>query len=131
MGDTKNCTSEIRSGRLNKANQFLRAAEIIESVIDDEDLADAYVTLCVHAGIAAADVICCTKLQVHSTSTNHKKAVALLATVDQINSTHLNTLIDLKTHAGYTENPTSPDTCKSAGLAARELVRSAQNSINY
>ena len=46
-----------------KAKQFVEAAETVESLADDaNDVADAYVTLCVHAGIAAADVICCKRL---------------------------------------------------------------------
>jgi hypothetical protein len=40
-------------GRLRKAEQFLDAAETIREFSDDEhDVGDAYVTLCVHAGIA-------------------------------------------------------------------------------
>ena len=62
MANTKKCTSVMRAGRLGKANQFLTAAELIASSIEDSDLADAFVTLCVHAGIAASDVICCARL---------------------------------------------------------------------
>jgi len=47
----------IREGRMAKAKQFVDAAETVEALADDpNDVADAYVTLCVHAGIAAADV---------------------------------------------------------------------------
>jgi len=35
---------------------------ISELADEHEDVADAYVTLCVHAGIAASDVICCATL---------------------------------------------------------------------
>jgi hypothetical protein len=46
-------------GRLRKAEQFMEGAETIRDLADDErDVGDAYVTLCIHAGIAAADVIC-------------------------------------------------------------------------
>jgi len=39
-----------------------RSGRDVEALADDaNDVADAYVTLCVHAGIAAADVICCTR----------------------------------------------------------------------
>ena len=55
---------------------------MIETLVDDGDLADAYVTLCVHAGIAAADVICCTALGKHATGDDHNHAVALLRQVD-------------------------------------------------
>lgn len=45
MTKSKKCTPEMKIGRLNKALQFLRAAELISSSIDDSQLADAYVTL--------------------------------------------------------------------------------------
>jgi hypothetical protein len=34
-----------------KADQFYMAAETIATTIEDQHIADAYVTLCVHAGI--------------------------------------------------------------------------------
>jgi len=49
-----------------KADQFYLAAETIATTIEDQDIADAYVTLCVQAGIAAADVICCARLGEHA-----------------------------------------------------------------
>jgi hypothetical protein len=57
---TQPCTAAIRQGRLRKAEQFLRAANLVR------DVADAYSTLCVHAGIAASDVICCARLGEHA-----------------------------------------------------------------
>lgn len=56
MPNTKRCTPATRAGRLAKARQFHLAADTVTTLIDDEEIADAYVTLCVHAGIAAADV---------------------------------------------------------------------------
>lgn len=51
---TRPCTVGIRRGRLRKADQFMEAANLIRDIADEyEDVADAYVTLCVHAGIAA------------------------------------------------------------------------------
>lgn len=53
-------------GRLRKAEQFMEAADTIHELADDErDVADAYVTLCVHAGIAASDAICGAALGEH------------------------------------------------------------------
>lgn len=126
MAHTKACTPEIRRGRLNKANEFLKAADLIESLVDDEELSDAYITLCVHAGIAASDILCCAKLGEYSVSTNHKKAVALLATFDQVNSVHLNTLLDMKTHSGYTEFASTPELRKSASTATAALLEAAR-----
>jgi hypothetical protein len=52
---------------MGKAVQFLVAAETIRDMADDEnDMGDALVTLCVHAGVAAADAICCQALGEHA-----------------------------------------------------------------
>ena len=59
---TRKCSAKDRSGRMAKARQFSDAATLISELgSDDSNLGDAYITLCVHAGIAAADVICCTQ----------------------------------------------------------------------
>ncbi len=51
----RNCDETIVKGRLAKAEQFLDAAATVRDFADDEaDVGDALVTLCVHAGIAAA-----------------------------------------------------------------------------
>jgi hypothetical protein len=43
------------------------AAEIVDAFADEDlDLDDACVTLLVHAGIAAADVVCCRRLGKHA-----------------------------------------------------------------
>ena len=72
---TRRCTDADRRGRLAKARQFLEAVELVEALADEDDLLDAMVTLCVHAGIAAADVICCARLGEHATGQNHTEAV--------------------------------------------------------
>ena len=77
------CTAEMRRGRLRKAAQFLSAATQIADLADEEaEIADVYVTLCVHSGIASADVICCSRLGEHASSENHNEAVALLGKAD-------------------------------------------------
>ena len=116
----------MRVGRLGKATQFLTAAELIASSIDDAELADAFITLCVHAGIAASDVICCAKLNEHSLGGNHNSAVGLLSQVDQDSAVHLRTLLDMKGHAGYSAVPSSPEYQESARIAAQALVDSAK-----
>lgn len=73
--ETKPCTASTRAGRMAKARQFLVAAETIATVMDDQEIADAFVTLCVHAGVAAADVICCARLGVYHSGENHNEAV--------------------------------------------------------
>ena len=99
---------------------------MIASSIEDSELADAFVTLCVHAGIAAADVICCAKLNSHSTGGNHNVAIAHLAQVDEANSVHLKTLLDMKGHAGYSDVPVTVEYQETARAAARTLVVAAK-----
>ena len=126
MVNTKKCTPVMRAGRVGKANQFLTAAELIASSIEDSDLADAFVTLCVHAGIAASDVICCAKLNEHPHGGNHNTAIAFLAQVDKDNSVHLKTLLDMKGHAGYSDISVTAEYRESARLAAQALVSAAK-----
>lgn len=128
MAETKRCTAPTRAGWLAKARQFLLSAETIATVGDDQEIADAFVTLCVHAGIAAADVICCAKLGVYHVGDNHNEAVALLASVDKSASKHLNGLLDMKTRSGYSPVLTSAADQKRAGRAAAALVAIASLS---
>ncbi|MGH8998955.1 MAG: hypothetical protein ACRDY7_06135 [Acidimicrobiia bacterium] len=111
---------------MSKADQFYLAAETIAATIDDQDIADAYVTLCVHAGIAAADVICCARLGEHAQGDDHHEAVALLSKADRAQAKHLKVLLDLKTRSGYSATPTAATDQKRAGRAAAALVRAAR-----
>ncbi len=78
MPRTRVCTPEVRRGRLRKADQFLDAAHLIGDLADEDgEIADVYATLCVHAGIAASDVVCCARLGEHSQGENHNEAIAL------------------------------------------------------
>lgn len=126
MATTRRCTAAIRQGRLGKAEEFLNAAETIAASADDEnDIGDAYVTLCVHAGIAAADVVCCARLGEHAQGTNHNEAKALLRRVDKGLADDLGILLSLKTDAGYSAKKTSADNRKRAERAAQRLVDAA------
>jgi hypothetical protein len=125
---TKRCTEADRRGRLAKARQFLEAAELVEALADEEDLLDALVTLCVHAGIAAADVICCARLGEHATGQNHTEAVELLARVDKALSRDLSKLLGMKTRAGYSSTPVSAANARSAVRSATRLVVAAASS---
>lgn len=125
MADTRRCTPAARAGRLAKARQFLLAAETVAAVIDHEEVADAFVTLCVHAGIAAADVICCAKLGRYHDGQDHGGAIALLASIDTASTKQLRALLDMKTRAGYSADLTSAADRKRAGRAAAALVAAA------
>ncbi len=89
MTRTRACPPEVRRGRLRKATQFLDAAHLAWDFAAEDDIADAYITLCVHAGIAAADVICCARLGEHSQTENHTEAAAHLGKADRDSVKHL------------------------------------------
>ena len=127
MADTRRCTPATQAGRLAKARQFQIAADTIAAIVDDQEIADAYVTLCVHAGIAAADVICCAKLGQHHHGDDHQGAIALLAKADKTAAKNLTTLLSMKTRAGYSANVTSKTDQKRAGRAVAELLRAAES----
>ena len=126
--DTKKCSAKDRARRLAKARQFIDAAALVDEFTGDgQDLADAYVTLCVHAGIAAADAICCARLGVHATGQDHSAATALLSQVDKSLAKDLQRLLGLKTKAGYSSAPSSAADRRTAGRTAARLVEAAMS----
>ena len=66
---------------MRKAEQVAEAAQTIREFAGEADVGDAYVTLLVHAGIAAADVVCCRELGEHALGESHTEAIALLRRV--------------------------------------------------
>lgn len=120
------CTSATRVGRLRKAEQFREAAfSIIDLTDDAAEVGDAYVTLLVHAGIAAADAICCARLGEHASGESHTQAVEILGRVDKRLAEDLATLLAMKTKAGYDHRPVSADDRRRAERAADRLVEAA------
>lgn len=83
-------------------------------------------TLCIHAGIAAADVLCCARLGVHHDGQDHRGAVQLLARVSPSLSRDLDTLLGLKTPSGYSARGASAADRKRARRAMDRLVDEAQ-----
>jgi hypothetical protein len=125
-GRTADCDQQTRRGRLAKARQFLSAADTILVFSDEDlDLSDAYITLCVHAGIAAADAICCALLGRHAIGESHGDAVGLLETARMDVARHLDTLLKLKTRSGYGATPSTLAARKQAGRAAAALLEVA------
>lgn len=118
-------------GRFAKAEQFLDAAETIRELADEEaDVGDAYVTLCVHAGIAASDAICATDLGEHAIGDDHDQAVTLLSRVrpdGKTLSSSLRTLLAMKTRAGYSHQPVNAQDRKRARRHAEKLVTAARD----
>ncbi len=101
------------------------AAEAL-AASDSGDVTDASITLLVHAGIAAADAICCTRLGQHTQGDSHHDAVALVGRVDRRHARNLQTLLDLKTKSGYASVPSSTADRLRAARAARQLVEAAE-----
>ena len=123
MARTTNCTPATIAGRRARAEQFLEAAELVDVLGDpDQDLAAGDVTLCVHAGIAASDVICCTRLGHHASGQDHTESVRVLETADRTVSGSLDVLLRLKTPAGYSHKSISNTDRKRARRAATSLV---------
>jgi hypothetical protein len=127
----RECDEVIVSGRLRKAQQFLDAAATVRDLADDEaDVGDALVTLCVHAGIAASDVICCKALGHFVQGEDHLQAIAELSKVTpngrQLGN-DLRALLQMKTRAEYAAPPVSADQRKRAWRRAASLVDAARS----
>jgi hypothetical protein len=127
MVRTNPCTADVRKGRLRKAVEFLDAATLIADRPDGEAAApDAFVTLCIQAGIAASDVICCARLGQHAQGQDHNEAVILLSQANSESAKHLRVLLGMKTKAGYSHTGTSAADARRAGRAADALVETAR-----
>jgi len=120
------CTPAILAGRLRKAREFQQAADILATTAAAGELSDAYVTLCVHAGIAAADVICCRRLNVHHKGESHDDAVRLLSRIDRQLGGDLAVLLRRKTASGYGATSSSAADRKQARRAMERLVDAAE-----
>ena len=123
---TVDADKRVRAGRLSKAKQFLQVADDARELAQDDEVADAVVTLYIHAGIAAADAICAAALGKHARGESHQQAIRLLETVDREASRQLKTLLGMKTRAGYGYDPVSGEDLIRAARAAQALVGRAQ-----
>jgi superfamily II DNA/RNA helicase len=79
-------------------------------------------------GIAAADVICCSRLGRHARGDSHDEAATLLASADREAVKHLQALLRMKTKAGYGHTSATKDEVKRAGRAADALVEKARRA---
>lgn len=134
MRRTQPCTDAIKRGRMRKADQFRDSATTIREFADDEaEVGDAFVTLLVHAGIAAADAICCHELGEHAHGDNHTEAVRLIGDVRPNGrqlANALSTLLGAKTRAGYGFDPVAKDTRTRCWRAAEVLVLAARDRLS-
>lgn len=126
----RECDERISAGRLRKALQFRDAAKTIREFADDEsEVGDAFVTLCVHAGIAAADTICCEALGHHAQGDDHAQAVAELSKVKPKGeelSNDLRLLLQMKPRAEYGPIPVTAEQRKRAWRRSERLVEAAR-----
>ena len=121
MAGQRNCDSAVITGRKSKAIEFFDAADLL-----GKEMANAAGDLYVDADIAAADVICCVRLGVHSNTGNHTEAVALLKQADSGSERHLNTLLNLKNKAAYTHQDLTSAELKKMTRAAEQLAETAK-----
>ncbi|GAA5093612.1 hypothetical protein GCM10025760_24030 [Microbacterium yannicii] len=121
---TKSCSATERAGRLQQAEGFWSDAEDLQEL--GEASPNSLVTLYVHAGIAAADVVCCAKLGEYSNSANHSDAIALLEKADSSLAPSLARLVGMKTAAGYSVSSMSAQRVSTARSAAEKLMVAAR-----
>lgn len=127
MTPAREADSIVKAGRWAKAQQFADAADLHRpgGLGDPGEDGDVYVTLAVHAGIAAADVICIGALGQYSATGAHDEAIALLSKVDGSARAALARLLSLKTKAGYTHRPASSSDIAMAEKALERLMHTA------
>jgi hypothetical protein len=127
---TSDCDESFIRGRLRKAEQFLDSAAVVRDLADDEgEVGDALVTLCVHAGIAASDVICCKALGHHAQGEDHQQAVSEISKVrpgGKALGKDLRALLAMKSRAGYGAPAVNAEDRKRAWRRAETLVEAAR-----
>jgi hypothetical protein len=127
----RECSEAITKGRLSKAEQFLEQAAAIRDLADDEDkVGDSFVSLCVLAGIAASDVLCCRALGHFVQGEDHRQAVSELSKVRPSGkqlSADLSVLLQMKSRAGYGALAVRADDRKRAWRKAESLVDAARS----
>jgi hypothetical protein len=108
---------------LKKATEFFDAAVLIE-----DEMPDASMNLFVLAGIAAADVICCSRLGMYPVGEDHNEAISLLGQADRSVAKYLRTLLNAKSKVAYTHRSATADERKKAGRAAEALLEAARRT---
>ncbi len=87
-------------------------------------------TLCIHAGIAASDVLCCKALGHYAQGPDHRQAVTELSKVvpdGKVLGSDLRALLGMKNRAGYAAPPVTADDRKRAWRRAESLVEAARS----
>ncbi|MBA2505304.1 MAG: hypothetical protein H0V29_05080 [Thermoleophilaceae bacterium] len=121
MTRVRDCSAQVIDGRQKKAEAFLDSAEV------DADMSpDVRVTLLIHAGIAASDVLCCRSLGHYVQGESHNEAIKELEKVNRKLARDLGLLLGMKTRAGYGHSPVSGADAKRAARAATRLVEATR-----
>jgi hypothetical protein len=127
------CDEAFIKGRLAKAEQFLQSAATLRDLADSEaEIGDSVTTLCVLAGIAASDVICCKALGHFVQGDDHSQAVAELSKVTSGGKglgKDLRALLQMKTKAGYGGPAVTAEQRKRAWQRAESLVEAARERV--
>ena len=126
------CDRATALGRLRKAKHFLEQAELLRELTIEGESGDAYVSLCVLAGIAAADAICCDALGLHAQGKSHHEAVQLLKSVRPGGTelgNALGVLLGFKSRAAYAAAAVPEEMHKRSGRQAKKLVSAAQERV--
>jgi Domain of unknown function (DUF4129) len=123
---TRPCTAAIRAGRMREAENNLEDAHALAALAADAPN-NSYISLLVLAGIAASDVICCARLDKHSSGESHQEALALLKQAAPELAPALRILLGMKTRIAYGHKPASAGDRKSALRAAAALVDAARH----
>lgn len=121
---TNECSASERAGRIAQAEGFWNDAGDLHTLGGARP--NTLVTLYVHAGIAAADAICCARPGEYSNSTNHSDAVALLRRADPALTAPLQRLVSMKSAAGYGAAPISAQRVTDAQNAATKLMNAVR-----
>ena len=126
---TTPCDAAKRAGRLAKAKQFAdAAATVIASREHSDQFTDAIITPYVHAGIAAADVVCCARLGKHARGESHDDAVRLLSQTSKPAAKSLSILLGMKTRSSYSGDASPRNDLVRAGRAVDALLKAASEA---
>jgi hypothetical protein len=132
---TKPCDRAAGRQRLQAAVSYeqLAATAAVLTEPDDPYRWSSLITNCIHAGIAAADAICCAVLGEHAQGDDHQQAIELLRRVTPGGTDlakALAVLLAMKTAAGYGAAPLTEEKAKRARRSADRLVLAARERVS-
>jgi hypothetical protein len=132
---TKPCDRAAARQRLQAAVSYeqLGATAAVLTEPDDPYRWSSLITNCIHAGIAAADAICCAVLGEHAQGDDHQQAIELLRRVTPGGTDlakALAVLLAMKTAAGYGAAPLTEEKAKRARRSADRLVSAARERVS-